>query len=244
VTTPNLPDVGLHLERTSAVRVSPEYADSETTGGRAPASFELNRRLLMAVLPRCIGSGFIPPSGVVMVATLPMPSGTSPASAAPDVGRAEAALRPADRLAYIERWLSLSVTQIAQVLSVGRQAIYRWRENAPLRPENARRLAALCDVGGRWADLAGVPLGSQVVTPLVGRGTLVDLLSASDWDWPTIDHAMRQLVPAARAEYEMLVGNPVEHLAARMDALDARAPTPAERAVNRAVQVRRGGRRG
>jgi hypothetical protein len=223
-------DVDLWLGKTSPVRALPDYAGGETTGARAPESLELLRKMVEAVLPRAIVSGFVPPSGIVIATTVRV---------------APPPMLPADRLAFIEQWLSLSVTQLARILGVGRQTIYRWRENGPLRPENARRLAALWEVAQLWVDRAGVPLGQHATTPLARGGlTLLDLLARPDWDRHATDNALEQLVASARAEHEARVANPVERLAARMDAVGATAPSEYQRAVNRAGQLRRRGGRG
>jgi|SRR5581483_1658494 len=90
--------------------------------------------------------------------------------------KAAAAYTPAENLEHIRAVLKLTVTDLASMLGVSRQAIYDWRAGKSIAPENALRLAEIA----RAADIlaAEAPKGASHLLrrPIRNGKSFVDIV--------------------------------------------------------------------
>jgi DNA-binding XRE family transcriptional regulator len=99
-----------------------------------------------------------------------------------------------EKLAGIRRYLSMSVTDLAKVLHVGRPTIYSWlRDEATLRAEHAQRLEVVYGLARNWRMISNRPVGSLLNQPLASGITPLSLLSAKTLDELEIQSAFAQI---------------------------------------------------
>lgn len=102
-----------------------------------------------------------------------------------------------DQVSGIQDALSLSVTQMAEIVGVTRATIYAWiRGDVPV-PRDAgktQRLRELHRLATAWRARCSEHLG-RLVTARLGDDdpSLLELLKAPEWDHPAIDQTMRVL---------------------------------------------------
>jgi hypothetical protein len=105
-----------------------------------------------------------------------------------------AAITAAEHLATIQDVLSLSVTQLAEVLRVARGTVYSWQRGnveVPRDAESTQRLIGLYRVARRFRARTAETLGRLVVAPLGDdRLSLLALLSVDTWDHAAIEEAV------------------------------------------------------
>lgn len=105
----------------------------------------------------------------------------------------------------IQDTLSLSVTQLADVLGVSRATVHAWARGQiliPRDPRVAQRLRDIRDVGESWRQRSGADLGRLVAAPLAeGQPSLLDLLRASEWDKERIDRTLEVLANQLEARH-------------------------------------------
>ncbi len=152
------------------------------------------------------------------------PVDRSPDSAAPSAALAtgltseatEAATAPAvapaltaanitaeDQLAAIQEGLSLSVTQLAEILQVARGTVYGWMRGEVELPRDhgtAQRLRDLERIARAWRARSAETIG-RLVAALLGddQPSLIALLAADTWDEPAIDQALAVLAERLEA---------------------------------------------
>lgn len=103
-----------------------------------------------------------------------------------------------EKLAGIRRYLSLTVSDLARVLRVGRPTVYSWlRDEANLRAEHARRLEAIYRMAREWRAISTGPVGSFLSQPAESGDSLLTLLSAKVLDSPAIQSAFAQIRAAS-----------------------------------------------
>lgn len=99
------------------------------------------------------------------------------------------------QLDVIQEALSLSVSQIAEILRVSRPTVYAWargRVIIPRDPADVARLRALFRASQSWQALSEFEMGRFVSLPLGdGQPNLFQLFNADTWDEDKIAHAMR-----------------------------------------------------
>jgi AcrR family transcriptional regulator len=103
-----------------------------------------------------------------------------------------------EKLAGIRRYLSLTVSDLARVLRVGRPTVYSWlRDEASLRAEHAHRLEAIYRMAREWRAMSTSPVGSFLNQPAASGDALLTLLSARVLDSPAIQSAFAQIRAAS-----------------------------------------------
>jgi hypothetical protein len=103
-----------------------------------------------------------------------------------------------EKLAGIRRYLSMTVTDLAKALRVGRPTVYAWlRDGADLRTEHAQRLEAIYRIARKWRMTSSRPVGTFLNQPVVSGETLLSLLSAEVPDELAIERAFSQVRNAA-----------------------------------------------
>jgi DNA-binding transcriptional regulator YiaG len=106
-----------------------------------------------------------------------------------------------EKLAGIRRYLSLSVTDLAKVLHVGRPTVYSWlRDEANLRVEHARRLESIYGLARKWKTMSSRPVGAFLNRPVASGSTLMALLSAKPLDSLEVETAYTQIQQAMGRE--------------------------------------------
>jgi excisionase family DNA binding protein len=139
---------------------------------------------------------------------------SSLASAIPAVTMVETRVMPVDAAAItaehhvvaIQEALSLSVTQLAELLGVARGTVYGWIRGeieVPRDHGKAQRLRDLHRVARSWRARSGENLGRLATAPLGDdQPSLIELLAAESWDEAAIDRAL--LVLAEHLEARVL----------------------------------------
>jgi transcriptional regulator with XRE-family HTH domain len=88
----------------------------------------------------------------------------------------------ASQVGFIRHFLSLSVSDLAQLLEVERPTVYGWLTGKSLpRKQNLDRLARLYEVAKLWRSQHPTPL-RQAKWPVLGGQSLYDLLRGTDFD--------------------------------------------------------------
>jgi AcrR family transcriptional regulator len=99
-----------------------------------------------------------------------------------------------EKLAGIRRYLSMSVTDLAKVLRVGRPTVYSWlRGDADIRAEHAQRLEATYRIARNWRAMSSRPVGTFLNQPVASGETLLGLLSAKAPDELAVGRAFSQI---------------------------------------------------
>lgn len=106
-------------------------------------------------------------------------------------------LTAAVQVDHVQDALSLSVTQIADILGISRPTVYTWLREDVAQPRNsdvARRLADLVGIARKWRDLTQHDLGRFVTVPVSeGKSSLYELLLSSVWNTEMIEDALQDL---------------------------------------------------
>jgi AcrR family transcriptional regulator len=99
-----------------------------------------------------------------------------------------------EKLAGIRHYLSMTVTDLAKVLRVGRPTVYAWlRDGADLRAEHAQRLESIYRIARKWRMMSSRPVGAFLNQPLTAGETLRSLLSERALDELAIQSAFSQI---------------------------------------------------
>ncbi|MEB3286879.1 MAG: hypothetical protein VKJ04_05195 [Vampirovibrionales bacterium] len=85
-------------------------------------------------------------------------------------------LKPVDYLERISAIFQPSITDLSKIMNVSRQAIYDWKANKPISPDNIHKLSAIANVANRLADY-GVKLSPQLLRrPLKGNVSFFEMI--------------------------------------------------------------------
>jgi AcrR family transcriptional regulator len=108
-----------------------------------------------------------------------------------------------EKLAGIRRYLSMTVTDLAKVLRVGRPTVYSWlRDDADLRAEHAQRLETIYRIARKWRMMSSRPVGTFLNQAVASGETLLSLLSAKAPDELAVGRALSRIrnasIPATR----------------------------------------------
>jgi hypothetical protein len=155
----------------------------------------LNGAVLAAILSAAaVGTG-----GTANMQAVPVQTFTGPVARVCSVhvtqNEEENVLDTQEKIAGIRRYLSLNMTELANVLKVGRPTVYSWA-TAPitLRSAHRERIDAVYAIARDWRSLSSEPMGRMVREPNLGNGrTLIDLLSVDKLDTTAIRNGMRQI---------------------------------------------------
>ncbi len=103
---------------------------------------------------------------------------------------------PSGDLEHIKKTLRISVTSLAKILGVSRQAVYDWQSGKPIADENAERLADLARAADVFVE-ANIEPSAQLFrrTILSGKG-LLDIVQ----DGSSAESTARKLVDILRSE--------------------------------------------
>lgn len=108
-------------------------------------------------------------------------------------------LTPSDQVANIEKTFGLNRSQLASVLKTTRKTIYDWGKGSELtKQEIITRLFELSEIARSITDDGmGSYIGKNIRRPVIGRVSLLDLLSADEFDSEEIREAMKAIKPLA-----------------------------------------------
>lgn len=138
---------------------------------------------------------------VVQVA--PAAAGTAETPRVESASALVGAITAEDQIASIQEGLSLSVTQLAEILQVARGTIYGWMRGEVELPRDdgdAQRLRDLERVARAWRARSAETLGRLVAAPLGdGRHSLLALLAADTWDEVAIERTLTALAERLEA---------------------------------------------
>jgi transcriptional regulator with XRE-family HTH domain len=104
---------------------------------------------------------------------------------------------PADNLACIRSVLKPTITELARVLNVSRQAIYDWQSGASITAENATKLADLARAANVFAA-EGLTTTHQILRRKIAGRSFFDKVRDGD----SGEDAARSLLKIARREIE------------------------------------------
>lgn len=103
---------------------------------------------------------------------------------------------PSADLEHIKKTLRISVSGLARVLGVSRQAVYDWQAGKPIAHENAERLADLARAADVFVD-ASIEPSAQLFRRTISSGKgLLDIVQ----DGGPAESSARQLVDILRSE--------------------------------------------
>lgn len=88
-----------------------------------------------------------------------------------------------ERLATIQAGLGLSILDLANVLKISRQGLYKWLDgssDAKLQDANRKRLAAVERIAKQWCDESTTPLSVVAKETLANGNTVFAMMSADD----------------------------------------------------------------
>lgn len=114
----------------------------------------------------------------------------------PDNGESEDTRTPAEDLAHIRAILRPTITELACVLGVSRQAVYDWQSDKPITAENAARLADLARAADVFAK-EGLKTTSQILRrKITSDKNLLDIVQTGG----SAEEAARRLIDIVRRE--------------------------------------------
>jgi DNA-binding transcriptional regulator YiaG len=153
------------------------------------------------------------------------------------------ALTPEEQLDAIQDSLSLSVSQIAEVLHVTRPTVYAWSRGSVSVPKDradAQRLRALHRVANAWRKRSEYDVGRWLTVPVGDdEPSLLDLLKADQWDEQalarTMDVLARRLAERASERQVRRDETPAGELSVEATAIERERL----RALSRRVRHRR-----
>ena len=108
-----------------------------------------------------------------------------------------------ERLATLQASLGLSMGDLARVLGITRQGLYKWCDNSKevkVQGANQERLALVERIASQWSKRSSAPLVSVAREPLSLGGSVFDLLVADDIVEAEVVGAFDQLVARLQAK--------------------------------------------
>ena len=142
----------------------------------------------------------------VTASTVMVESVTAGSGAGAETVASAVVITAADQVHGIQDVLSLTVTQVAEIVGVSRATVYAWIKaevELPRDTATVQRLRKLHNVATLWRELSPEHLGRLVVAPVSDTGSsLFALLTAHTWDMAAVADTMGLLAErlAARAE--------------------------------------------
>jgi excisionase family DNA binding protein len=117
--------------------------------------------------------------------------------AAQSGSRLEIPLLPAEQLAAVRRYLSLSVTEMADVLRVGRPTVYSWlRDESTPHATNLARIQRLYRIARSWRMVSSSPVGAFRNAELPDGSKLMDQLVRETLDERVIQGIFSRITAA------------------------------------------------
>lgn len=98
-------------------------------------------------------------------------------------------------IAHIRQVMKISVTELARIFGVSRQAVHEWIKGGAMSPRNAQRLSDLVQVADVFLE-AGIAVTPQVLRRKVGSGP--SILDAVQDDGQAIESARKLVDTLAR----------------------------------------------
>lgn len=105
---------------------------------------------------------------------------------------------PAEDLAHIRATLKPSVTELANAISVSRQAVYDWNQGKPVAPGNAARLADLAKAADVLSMEGLTTTGNILRRPIISGKSLFDIVR----DGGSAEDAARKLLQIVQREQQ------------------------------------------
>ena len=102
-----------------------------------------------------------------------------------------------DCIRALKSILGLTLSDLAEIMLVGRPAVYDWLDGAQPRQKSLARLWELHGVAQLWSQMTKVPLGSRVRLPFYDGHTLYSLLTSRDLVMSDIQRDLRLLAQSA-----------------------------------------------
>lgn len=129
------------------------------------------------------------------VLTQSVPDGKPPPSVA-------ARLR-VERLTALQASFGLPMSELAQVLGITRQGLYKWLDavkDLKVQGANKERLSIVERIGKQWRERSPAPLGTVAREPLADGTTVFDLLIAAVINEAAVTGAFDQLIAKLQAK--------------------------------------------
>jgi transcriptional regulator with XRE-family HTH domain len=108
-----------------------------------------------------------------------------------------------ERLAALQASFGLPMADLAQVLGITRQGLYKWLDaskDVKVQGANLERLALVERIGKKWRELSLAPLSSMAREPLANGKTVLDLLIDEEIDEAAAIGAVDQLAAKLQAK--------------------------------------------
>lgn len=110
------------------------------------------------------------------------------------------------QIGTIQEYLSLQMSQVAEILGVTRKTAYGYLNESVLIPKDERtaaRLRALHQLALEWSQMASVPLG-RMWSLRIDEDTpsLIDQLIAPEWNWERLRATVQLLAAQAQERVE------------------------------------------
>lgn len=102
-----------------------------------------------------------------------------------------------DCIRALKNILGLTISDLAQIMMVGRPAIYEWLSGVQPRPKSLERLWQLHGLTQLWSQVSNAPLGNRVHAPFSDGHTLYGLLTSDELGMSDIHRDMRLLANVA-----------------------------------------------
>jgi len=119
------------------------------------------------------------------------------ASAGSKAGPSAASRLRVERLAAVQAVFGVPTLELAQVLDVTRQGLYKWLDaskDTKLQGASRERLALVEHIGRQWRNRSAAPLGSLAREPLADGRTVLGMLAEKDIDKAAVVSAFDALL--------------------------------------------------
>lgn len=127
-----------------------------------------------------------------------------------------------DRLTAVQAIFGLPMLELAEMLHVTRQALYKWLDaskDVKLQEASRDRLALVERIGERWRERSAAPLRAVAHEPLANGQTVLQMMAAEVVDEAAVVGALDELV-------EKLQGKPKSRSQKLAEAGFTRRPSP------------------
>jgi hypothetical protein len=108
-----------------------------------------------------------------------------------------------ERLTALQALFGLPISELAQVLGITRQGLYKWLDaskDLKVQGANQERLSLVERIGKQWRERSAAPLGSVAREALVDGTSVLDMLVAEVINETAVSGAFDQLVAMLQAK--------------------------------------------
>ena len=169
--------------RTAETRVQANFDDAievqQTSTTVSAGKVWWNNTVLATLLSLVVGTGGV--ANAAAIAKVPNPPNMVVTICEPQSTTTEASdfLLPGEKLASIQRYFSMNVSDLASVLRVARPTVYSWiKQRSEPRDANLDRIERLYRLGRSWRKMSDKPVGAFLKMKKQGGTSLLDDSSA------------------------------------------------------------------